>query len=236
MKKDDFRRWLVQRVKTQSQLAIGAVVAMGLIGSIAMLIELWVAKLILAVGFVGSSSLAWMIALGIVGGVLAATWLRLPKHLGDAVHLANMGESEITLKVAPPMGVVWTFAMGSIDSDLTWIERLLAMLALPQRMLCAAWYVWNRIQKLKGLDIAGCAHVIRLAYRKGERIGLEEIAEKREGKDLTETLRQVSLIDGVVFLTTKTLGLSLASRLTEDLNSWSERSGAAATKDDVFEE
>lgn len=236
MKKDDFRNWLVNRIKTQSRLALGAAIAMGLMGSLAILFELWIAKLILQIGFVGSVAVAWAIALGIVGAVVAATALRLPKHLGDAVHVADMGGTEITLRVAPPMGVVWTFAMGSIDSDLTWVERLLGLLALPQRMLCTAWYVANRIQRLKALDIPGCAHVIRLAYRKGERIGIEEIADKREGKDLSGTLRQVSLIDGVVFLTSKTLAISLAPRLSEDLDAWSQKTVTAGGREEVFEE
>lgn len=236
MKKDDFRNWLVNRIKTQSRLALGAAIAMGLMGSLAILFELWIAKLILQIGFVGSVAVAWTIALGIVGAVVAATALRLPKHLGDAVHVADMGGTEITLRVAPPMGVVWTFAMGSIDSDLTWVERLLGLLALPQRMLCTAWYVANRIQRLKALDIPGCAHVIRLAYRKGERIGIEEIADKREGKDLSGTLRQVSLIDGVVFLTSKTLAISLAPRLAEDLDAWSQKTVTAGGREEVFEE
>jgi len=41
--------------------------------------------------------------------------------------------------------------------------------------------------------------------------------------NLVTTLRNVSLIDGVMFLTQKSLGLSLTNRLVDDMAEWTER-------------
>ena len=230
MKKEDYRQWLTERVLTQTRLALGAAIAMSLGGLLTFWLEAFVVKLIINFGFVDNSIVSWLITLVILGIVLFFTWLRMPKNLGDREYVMEVGGDESVLMVAPPMGVVWTFALGSIDSDQTWVERLLGMLALPQRLLCAAWYVSQRVKQLKAINIAGCAHVIRLVARKAERMEVSEIAEKRTDSALPKTLRETSLIDGVVFLTRKTVGISLAPRLVEELNKWS--SGRESGEDD----
>ncbi|MCA9036755.1 MAG: hypothetical protein KDA91_16590 [Planctomycetaceae bacterium] len=225
MNKEDYRQWLAKRVITQTRLATVAVTIMGLGGAGAFMMEAFLVRWIITTGFISNGFLSWMITLGILGTVLFVTWLRVPGNIGDKQHTADIGETQLTLHVAPAMGAVWTFALGSIDSDQTWVERLLGLLALPQRMLCAAWYVFHRIQQLKELNIPGCAHVIRIVSRKAERVEVSEIAEKRkEDDDLPKTLREVSLIDGVVFLTRKTVGISLAPRLVDELNGWNSGS------------
>lgn len=225
MKKEDYRLWLSERVSTQMRLALVAAIVMTVGGLIAFFLEAYLVKSITKIGFVGNNFLAWTITLGILGTVLFFTWLRIPKNLSDREYLMESDGEESQLFVAPAMGVVWTFALGSIDSDQTWVERLLGMLALPQRLLCAAWYVVQRVKQLKEINIPGCAHIIRLVSRKAERMEVSEIAEKRSDPDLNKTLREVSLIDGVVFLTRKTVGVSLAPRLVEELDKWSARRG-----------
>lgn len=233
MKKEDYRQWLAERVLTQTRLALGAAIVMSLGGLFTFWLEAFVVKLIINFGFVGSSILSWLITLVILGIVLFFTWLRMPKNLGDREYVMEVGGQESTLMVAPPMGVVWTFALGSIDSDQTWVERLLGMLALPQRLLCAGWYVSQRVKQLKSINIPGCAHIIRLVARKAERMEVSEIAEKRNDAELAKTLRETSLIDGVVFLTRKTVGISLAPRLVEELNKWSSGRGLGEDDNDA---
>lgn len=233
MKKEEFRQWVTDRVASQTRLVTAAVCIMAAIGIVAFLIEAIVVKWIIVTGFTkGSPLLAWFITLAILGTVFIATWLRMPKHLADASYPAEINGQEVPIAVAPSMGVVWTFALGSIDSDRTWIERLLGLLAMPQRLLCAAWYVYHRVQQLRALNIPGCAAVLRVLFRKAERVEVSDIAEKLTHTDLPPTLRDVSLIDGVVFLTRRTVGISLAPRLVDDLNAWKSRRGTTDDFDD----
>ena len=232
MKKEEFRQWVTDRVASQTRLVTAAVCIMAVFGLVAFLIEAIVVKWIIVTGFVGSHSLAWLITLAILGTVLLATWLRMPKHLADGSYPAEINGAEVSIAVAPAMGVVWTFALGSIDSDRTLIERLLGLLAMPQRLLCAAWYVYHRVQQLRALNIPGCAAVLRVLFRKAERVEVSEIAEKLPNTNLPPTLHDVSLIDGVVFLTRRTVGISLAPRLVDDLNAWKTRRGTTDDFDD----
>lgn len=161
MKKEDYRQWLSEKVVTQTKLVTAAAVAMLFFGLIAICLELALVKGIVGL-FIGPGFPAFVTSLGILGAVLYSTWLRLPKHLGDVPHPAIVNGEEASVFIAPTMSVVWTFALGSIDSDRTWVERLLGLLALPQRLLVAGSYVLNRVKELRELNIPGCAAVLKV--------------------------------------------------------------------------
>ena len=65
--------------------------------------------------------------------------------------------------------------------------------------------------------------ILRLLHKEAERVDLKKITEEIELTDLAQTLRQVSLIDGVVFLTRNSVGLSLANRLVDDIEAWRKK-------------
>ncbi len=223
MKKEAFRRWLRERLVTQNRLTMGSIVAMIAIGLVATLIEGVVFFLILWAGFIGSAPLAVLTTVGIQVGILGLTWLGLPKQLPDVQHEAELDGENVLISAAPNMTAVWTYGLGSMESDRTWVERLIGMLTLPQRMCLAAWFTWNRLQQLKGIAVDPCAMVIRLLHKEAERVELKKIVEEVQLADLPSTVRQLSLIDGVVFLTRQSVGLSLAPRLLDDIADWQTR-------------
>jgi ribosomal protein S25 len=65
--------------------------------------------------------------------------------------------------------------------------------------------------------------IIRLLHKEAERVELKKIIEEITIADVAKTLRELSLIDGVVFLTRNGVGLSLATRLVDDLHAWKEK-------------
>ena len=220
MKKEAFRRWLRERLATQHRLTMGSIAAMIAIGLIATLLEGVVFFLIIWVGFIGSKVLAILTTLGIQAAILGLTWLGLPKQLPDVEHEAEMDGENVLISVAPNMTAVWTYGLGSMESDRTWVERLIGMLTLPQRMCLAAWFTWNRLQQVKDVAVDSCAMVIRLLHKEAERVELKKIVEEVQLADMPTTVRQLSLIDGVIFLTRQSVGLSLAPRLLDDIADW----------------
>ena len=154
-------------------------------------------------------------------------YLRLSKQLGDAEHDVELEDGMTTIRTAPTMSAVWTYALGSLETDQTWLERLASILALPQRLFCAAFFTWRRIMRLKSIDINDCSTVLRLLHRKAERIEVVDLAEELQLSDLTTTLRNVSLIDGVMFLKQKSVGLSLTNRLVHAMEEWAEQNKTA---------
>jgi hypothetical protein len=227
MKKDEYRRWFSDQLLLQNRLLMGAIAAMAALGLVATLLEMVLFASILCFGFVGSWIPAVLITAGILGLVLFLTYLRLPKQLADREHELELDERITIIHTAPTMTAVWTYALGSLESDQSWVERLLGMLALPQRLFCAAYFAWQRTGQLRAVDVNSCAAVIRLLDRKAERLEVGQLMEELQLPNLPATLRNLSLIDGVMFLAQKTLGLSLTNRLVDDMTEWLKKQKAA---------
>ena len=223
LKKEQMRRWLTERLQTQKQLVTAAMAGMAVIGAIATLMEFVLFYLIISFGFIDSKIVAMLVTLMILATIQYFTLLWMPKQLADIDH-ESVSEDEVTVvKSAATMSAAWTYAFGSLESDRTWIEILLGLLSLPQRMFAAAWFSWQRKGEIEAVEIAPCASILRLLHKEAERVDLKKITEEVELPDLAKTLRQVSLIDGVVFLTRNSVGLSLANRLVDDIEAWQKK-------------
>lgn len=232
MRKDEMRQWLTDRLVTQSRLLMGAMAGMVVIGLIATLMELILFAAILRLGFVGSWGSAVFVTLLIQGAVQALTVFQLPKYLSDSEHEAELDGAAFVIRVVPNMTAVWTYAFGSLETDQSWQERLIGILSMPQRMCAAAWFTWKRLQELKVVSVEPCAAVIRLLHKEGEGVEVGKIADELDLVDLPTTIRHVSLIDGVFFLTRRSLGLSLATRLVDDIVDWKKKKKIAEQPDE----
>jgi len=223
LKKEQMRRWLTERLQTQKQLVMAAMAGMAVIGAFATLMEFVLFYLIISIGFVGSTSVAMLVTLMILATIQYFTLMWMPRQLADVEHESTNEDEVIIVKSAATMSAAWTYAFGSLESDRTWVEILLGLLSLPQRMFAAAWFAWQRKGEIEAVEIAPCALILRLLHKEAERVDLKKITEEVELPDLAKTLRQVSLIDGVVFLTRNSVGLSLANRLVDDIEAWRKK-------------
>lgn len=223
LKKEQMRRWLTERLQTQKQLVMAAMAGMAVIGTVCTLVEFLLFYLIVSIGFVGSRSVAILVTLIILATIQYFTLMWMPKQLADVEHESANEDEVIIVKSAATMSAAWTYAFGSLESDRTWVEILLGLLSLPQRMIAAAWFSWQRKGEIEAVEIAPCALILRLLHKEAERVDLKKILEEVEVADIAQTLRQVSLIDGVVFLTRNSVGLSLANRLVDDIEAWRKK-------------
>jgi hypothetical protein len=223
LKKEQMRRWLSERLHTQKQLVTAAMAGMAVIGTIATLMEFFLFYLIISFGFIGSKAVAILVTLLILATVQYFTLLWMPKQLADIEHESMNEDEVIIVRSAATMSAAWTYAFGSLESDRTWVEILLGLLSLPQRMIAAAWFAWQRKGEIEAVEVAPCALILRLLHKEAERVDLKKITEEVELSDLAKTLRQVSLIDGVVFLTRNSVGLSLANRLVDEIEAWRKK-------------
>jgi hypothetical protein len=215
MKKEQFNTWLSSKVEFQAKITIGACVAMACMGLLAFLLQGGLLYLALSAGY--GSLLATVIVLAIFGGMGLYTFRTAPRTLCDGRHKLQIDDNKVTILVAPTMSSVWTFAIGSLESDQSIPERIFGIMMIVPRMFWTASYVFNRIDEVRQIDVEDCGKVLRLLLKKSERVEAADIASKFSRMDLPKTLRQVSLVDGVVFLTKNGVGLSLAKRFTDML-------------------
>ena len=216
MKKEVFNEWLRKRVEFQVKVTIGACAGMVALGLLALLIQGGLLYFLLSAAY-GSRILAAAVVLLILCGMGAYVWVTGPTKLADADHEVQTGFKTITVRLAPTLSNAWTYAMGSMDSDQSIPERIVSLFMLIPRFFWTAWYVFGRITQVKEIDSESCGKVIRMVLKRSERVEAAEVAEKFKSMDMPTTLRQLSLIDGVVFLTKESVGISLANRFKDDL-------------------
>lgn len=215
MTKEDFNLWLKKRCETQSKLLMGAIGGMITIGLIAFLVQ---GGLLYLIFWAASGHLlAFPVVAGLFGGIGYFTWMTAPKMLCDDEYEVETDDGDITVGIAPSISSAWTFAMGSRDSDISILERVAGMFMIVPRMFWTALYLKKRNEDVQKIDVRECGAILRFALKKAERVGVEEIMDKRPKTNLSKTMREVSLIDGVVFLVRNGLGLTLANRFKQDV-------------------
>ncbi|MCA9048922.1 MAG: hypothetical protein KDA89_09365 [Planctomycetaceae bacterium] len=215
MKKSQFDEWLRGRVEFQRKVTIGGCAAMAAVALIAFLLQGGLLYILLAWGYGRAAAIVSLLL--IFGGMGIYTFLTAPKQLCDSLHDVTVDDRTVQLRIAPTMAAAWTYGLGSLDSDQSIPERIFGLLMVVPRMLWTSMYVGHRVQDVQAINVADCGRVLRFVLKKAERVNAAEIAEKFPDIDLTGILRQVSLIDGVVFLTKESVGLSLANRFRDDL-------------------
>lgn len=236
MNKDEFNNWLADRKNSQAKLVISAIIAMCAIGLVAFLVQGGLLYLALAAGYNRVTGI--VVLIGLFGGMGYFTWLTGPKTLKDEPHKVELPDHTVEVMIAPSMSNAWTYAMGSRESSLSIPERIFALFMLVPRLFWTAWYLSKRVSDVREIDVRECGAILRFVLKKAERVDATEIAEKRPQTDLPVTLRQLSLIDGVVFLIRGKLGLTLANRFKDDvekgIEKYSGRKKRSTEAEDTF--
>lgn len=216
MKKEAFYNWLSDRLRNQTRLTIAACSGMVVVGLLALLIQGGLLYLLLSVAYspaVGAAVVLLLLGLGTL-----FVWTTAPQHLNGREHDVQVGFNTVTITLMPTLANAWTYAMGSMETDQSIPERLVKLFLLIPRMFVTAWYVFQRIELAKEIDAENCGKVIRLVLRKSESVQVTEVAEKWPDMDIRATMKQLSLIDGVVFLTRGEPAISIANRFKDDLD------------------
>lgn len=218
MKRGQAKRWLTDKLELQRKLTLGAVAAMVGMALAAWAFELGIVVLILWFGF----HCSWMVALLIGGGILGALQMFVlngsRQELGDQTITAD--EHGQSFEAAQPLSSVWTYALGQMETNMTGIERLLRLCCLPQRMAAAALFTKQRLTQVEAINPAQCGRVISFLRGESGKVALPELLANVELTNPAAVLRDLSMIDGVLFLLRDQPGISLAPRLHEEIDKW----------------
>jgi hypothetical protein len=232
MKKEQARRWLREWLQHQRQVTKFSFLGLAGLALVAWPMELGLLTMILWLGFTGSWLSAFVLAGAVLGLIQWLTLRRLSENLGDrVVSVADSNSAEVQYRLAQGLPAVWTYAFGNMDTDLSWQEKLVAVLCMPQRLAAAAVFANRRQQELLGVDVDQCAAVLRHLYREAERVEISKLSEELQLRSPVTVIREVSLIDGVLLLTRRTAGLSLAGRLAESMAEWLQQDSAVGVAD-----
>ena len=123
------------------------------------------------------------------------------------------------------------FPTGTLRISLTNVARgsprrqlgkgfLSGVLSIVPRLFCTAWHTWHRVEAVRNIDSETTLTVMKMLFRSDHSVAAESIADGLGDVDLNKVLRDVSLLDGIVFLTRGGISLSIAPRLNEDFEAW----------------
>ena len=223
MTKRGFKNWVYKRIEAQKKLTIAAAVGMIAVGSVLFLVVGGI--LCFALHF----SLGKLWAFGVVGllfGIMGSiSWKQARAELSDVRYKVACKGREQKVSVAHATSWVWTWAFGNPDSDQSITQWIAGIAMFVPRLFCAAWYMFLRIKDVRNIDSQTTLDIMKILFRRDERVEVAEIAESLVDVDLEKAVRDVSLLDGIVFLTKSELAISLAPRLNEDLEAWRTSGG-----------
>lgn len=107
------------------------------------------------------------------------------------------------------------------DPDAGMFSRMIGLLFLMSpRMLALSQLLKLRLRRLEQANVAAAAKVVRQMLKKQAKVKLEDIAKKLPDQDLSRLIQTLTDVDGIVFLSKKEPGLTLAPRFLEEYEQW----------------
>ncbi len=232
MKKRGFKSWVFKRIKTQLKLTTAAAISMAGVGLILFILQAGFLYIVFRAAYSSTTGILAILALYSVMGI--ASWRQAEKDLRDRRHKALCNKKDVKLNVAPATSQVWSWAFGSMDPDQSVIEKMMGIAMLVPRLFCAAWYTWQRVDEVRNIDPETTLEVMKILFRSDHSVRPQTIARGLGDVDLNKAIRDVSLLDGVVFLTKDEVTVSVAPRLNEDLEAWRTGGRPETDSEDLF--
>ena len=228
MNKRGFKSWVFNRIKTQRRLTGAAAIGMVTAGLVLFLLEAGFIYLVFSNAY--SKEIAIFTILGVFGGMGLYSWNQARIDLHDREHKAVCNNKKIVLSVVPATSSVWSWAFASMDPDRSIVEKIIGIAMLVPRLFFAAWYTWHRRKDVKKIDSKTTLNVMKILFRSDQSVTVDAIADGIGDVDLNKAIRDISLLDGVVFLAKGGFSVSIAPRLNEEFEAW--RSAQESTRDD----
>ncbi len=218
MKKHGFKSWVFDRIETQRRLTVAAAVGMMAAGLALFFVQAGLLYLVLSVAYSRTTGLlAVIVVFGVTG---LYSWKLARKELCDRLHNTLCKGKNVTLNVVPVISLVWSWAFGSMDSDGSYIGKLIGIAMFAPRLFCAAWHTWHRLKDVWNIDSRTTLNIMKMLFRSDHSVAAESIADELGDVDVNKALRDLSLLDGIVFLTERGIRLSIAPRLSESFDAW----------------
>jgi hypothetical protein len=232
MKKRGFKSWVFNRIETQRKLTVAAALGMASVGLVLFLIEAGITYLLFKVLY--SPRTGFLVVTGIFGVMGLYSWELAKKDLRDRRHKTLHNNEKVILNVVPATSQVWSWAFGSMEPDRSIIEKLIGVAMIVPRLFCAAWHTWHRLEDIRRIDSDTTLSVMKILFRNDHSVTAQKLADGLGDVGLNKAIRDVSLLDGVVFLTNNGISLSIAPRLSENLEDWRSDDSQKADNNDLF--
>lgn len=211
------RDWLFRWVARERATALGAAAAALAGGALAYLFTLALTYgavwFILSVLFSGSSTLSLGLSIGLMVVLFFGELTTSREYLESYSFSSGTASDQIVSFHVPQVGMVSNINPLAPDSAHTFVKMITSLLFTAPRLVMAGVRRIRRANRLKGLEIDGCAAVLSLLLERGQRVSLTDIAAALPELPMETVFPQLGLVEGVLFLKAGQPGLSLSSDL-----------------------
>ena len=219
MSDERVQRWLEKKLAREAQetllLAVGilagAIVVLAITFGICYASSLFV---LLPTFHLHSRYFFW-IALSMVALLFVAARFSNREELTE-YHVESVDGGPVHTFYIPHVGIVSNLNPFSAANAAAFVKIIADLVLSGPRFVSAAWQTFQRSQRLKRMDVALLAEVFTLLLSAGRRVSLAEILPRLGHCDPSEVFRQLSEIEGVVFLNSPPPGISLTADLRQE--------------------
>lgn len=214
-------KWLDRKIDSQRKLCwLGAAVSL-LIGAVVLYVTFWVAY-----GVIWFASTPFGDLSSTVLTASAATFIVL-LFIGNATtDREYLNQLEVSLDPTRGLKVFVArmtgnhFMLGFLDPETarSFIKVLTTLLYTGPRAIGQSWRLVDRARQLAGIPRETAAGVMALLLKKEARVPFADLLQTFDERDLLQLLPRMTLIDGVIVLTTPPPGLTLAPSLADEFH------------------
>ncbi len=232
MAKPKLSDWLQERVSREGRLCLMSPLLLIPGAVLATVVTGWAVFMTILMGFGMLFALSFNQSMGATGLVIGILYLwqftKGRTHREEWQFSGReMGITDLAVRVVTGS----PFAVLALDpaAGKMFVRMLATLLLSGPRLLVLAWDLVQRGRRLKELDVAACTKVLSILLKRQSRVSMKDLLNEVPQATLQTALPQLGDVDGVVFLSTAPIGLTLAPRFQKDFEEW--RKAATATAD-----
>ncbi|MEX0717431.1 MAG: hypothetical protein WD066_12630 [Planctomycetaceae bacterium] len=218
--------WLREKVRREARLSLAGGLALFALGAALLWLTYWAAYGLAAF------YLEWMwpdddalkpwAALALVGLLFVGNALLSRAYL-DHLEMDLDPHHSLKLGVFRATGFGWAYAFSSPARAHASFKMILTILFVGPRAMMGAWRSCVRARELQQVDVKNCVPVLRIALHRQRRVPFVELADTLPDVDWQSAVRQLSLLDGVVFLPSEPAGLAVTPSFADEFERWRDR-------------
>jgi hypothetical protein len=220
MNQKQLQQWLTKKLTTQQRLLWIAAVASLLAGVILLYLTFWITYGILwftTYWWISLSHSTLMMISGLILMFLFIANATTNRESLDTIELNVGPHRDLQVVVTRTAGMGWMMAFSDAKAARSTIKMIATLLFTGPRITVHTWKLIQKAARLRTIGIANCSTVLLQAIKLGERLTFESLLDDFSKESLPTLISDLTLIEGVVLLTSEPPGLTLAPHFVDEL-------------------
>jgi hypothetical protein len=216
--------WIAERTRREASVYTGSAVVLLVCAVLAVLATYGFAFAVL-VALNAMTCGVWRSIVALLAFALVAGLFALQRRVdGDDLEPVKVdagSRGTITLRLSRLTGSSWLMFLDHPSADYNPVVRVaLNLMLLAPRLASLSGRMWSLSQRMKSIDAAAVGAGLDTLIQSGGRINIGDLLQDLPNADPQRFITDMTMIDGVVLLTSEPPGLTLVPSLAEEFEAW----------------